>query len=163
MKKPGRKTALKRALRADSSLHTSICAGLDAVKTTHRDYFDEIIRRAFVDSLDLDEAMKTGHEQEHRWDYLMSHAPSDQVVAVEPHSAKQDEISTVIKKRKAAREHLVPHLRDGASISRWLWVASGKVQFADTEKVRRLLDQNGVEFVGRKVMSKHLDTRVKKK
>ncbi len=31
-----------------------------------------------------------------------------------------------------------------------------KVHFADTEKPRRQLDQNGIEFVGTKVMAKHL-------
>lgn len=156
MTKSRAKTALKRALRDDSSLHPLICDGLNAVKTAHRDYFDETIRPAFEDSLDLDEAMRPGHEGENRWDYLLSHAPSDQVVAVEPHSAKQDEISTVIKKRSAAREHLRSHLRDGATILRWLWVASGRVHFADTEKARRRLDQNGIEFVGQRVMDKHL-------
>jgi hypothetical protein len=150
------KTALKRALRDDSSLHAAICPGLNAVDAAHREYFDETIRPSFEDSLDLDEALKPGHEQEHRWDYLLSHAPSNEVVAVEPHSAKQDEISTVIRKRSAARQHLMPHLKDGAVISRWLWVASGKVHFADTEKTRRLLDQNGIQFVGRKVMGKYL-------
>ncbi|HXH93969.1 MAG TPA: hypothetical protein VNN25_20485, partial [Thermoanaerobaculia bacterium] len=122
----------------------------------HRDYFDETIRSDFEDSLDLDEAMRLGREGQNRWDYLLSHAPSDEVVAVEPHSAKQDEISTVIKKRSAAREHLRPHLRDGVNISRWLWVASGRVHFADTEKARRRLDQHGIEFVGQRVMARHL-------
>jgi len=146
---------LKRALRDDSSLHAVICDGLNAVKTAHRGYFDEAIRPSFEDSLDLDEAMRPGREGENRWDYLLSHAPSDAVVAVEPHSAKQDEISTVIKKRSAAREHLRSHLRDGETILRWLWVASGRVHFADTEKARRRLDQNGIEFVGQRVMVKH--------
>ncbi len=157
------KTALKRALRDDSSLHPAICDGLNAVKAVHRNYFDETIRPAFADSLDLDEAMRPGHERENRWDYLLSHAPSDEVVAVEPHSARQDEISTVIQKRSAAREHLRSHLRDGETILRWLWVASGKVHFADTEKARRRLDQNGIEFVGQRVMGKHLGAATKRK
>jgi hypothetical protein len=129
---------------------------MGAVKDAHRDYFDQAVRADFEDSLDLDEALQAGHEQENRWDYLLGHKPSSEVVAVEPHSAKQDEISTVIKKRSDAREQLKPHLRDGARISKWLWVASGKVHFVDTEKARRRLDQNGIEFVGKKVMAKHL-------
>ena len=87
---------------------------------------------------------------------MLGHEPSGELVAVEPHSAKQDEITTVIKKRSAAREQLKDHLREGARVTKWLWVASGKVHFADTEKVRRLLDQNGIEFVGTKVAMKHL-------
>jgi DNA-directed RNA polymerase beta subunit len=77
-------------------------------------------------------------------------------VAVEPHSAKQDEISTVIKKRTAAREQLKAHLHDVSRVTTWLWVASGKVHFANTEKARVRLDQNGIEFVGTRVTAKHL-------
>ena len=100
--------------------------------------------------------MQLGHEQANRWDYLLGHAPSGKVVAVEPHSAKQDEITTVINKRAAAREQMRAHLNDGARVAKWLWVASGKVHFANTEKARLRLDQHGIEFVGTKVTSKHL-------
>jgi hypothetical protein len=91
-----------------------------------------------------------------RWDYLLGHTSSGQIVALEPHSAKTDEISSVIRKRRAAIEQLRIHLRTGLHISSWLWVASGKNHFADTEKARRLLDQNGIEFVGKQVLARHL-------
>jgi hypothetical protein len=87
---------------------------------------------------------------------LIGKTPSGDVVAVEPDSAKQDEITTVIKKRSAAREQRKGHLRDGIRIVKWLWVASGKVHFAGTEKVRRLLDQSGIQFVGTRISGKHL-------
>lgn len=156
MTKAAKKTPVRVALLLDSSLRPLVVDGLSAVKVAHRDYFEVAIRSAFADSLDLDEALQQGHEQENRWDYLLGHSPSGGVIAVEPHSAKQDEITTVIRKRAAAREQLKGHLRDGVLIVKWLWVASGKVHFADTEKVRRLLDQNGIEFVGTRVSSKHL-------
>jgi hypothetical protein len=134
----------------------SVVNGLGALNNAHRDYFDHSIRNAFADSLDLDAAVRVGHEQENRWDYLLGHTPSGGIVAVEPHSAKQDEVTTVINKRTAAREQLKDHLRDGVRITRWLWVASGKVHFANTENVRLRLDQNGIEFVGAKISAKHL-------
>ncbi len=130
--------------------------GLGAVKSAHRDYLDVGIRQDFEDSLDVDAALRLDHEQENRWDYLLGHSPSGEIVAIEPHSAKHDEISTVIRKKAAARDQLKGHLRDGAKVAKWLWVASGKVHFADTEKARIRLDQNGIEFVGTKVMLKHL-------
>ncbi|SBT05636.1 conserved hypothetical protein [Candidatus Accumulibacter aalborgensis] len=133
-----------------------VANGLGALKNAHRGYFDAAIRQTFADSLDLDEAMQPDHEQANRWDYLLGHAPSGNVVAVEPHSAKQDEITTLINKRVAAREQMRGHLRDGARVAKWLWVASGKVHFANTEKTRLRLDQNGIEFVGTKVTAKHL-------
>ena len=156
MTKAAAKTPVRVALVMDSSLRPLVVDGMGAIKAAHRDYFELAIRAAFADSLDLDEALQQGHEQENRWDYLLGHSPSGDIVAVEPHSAKQDEVTTVIKKRTAARKHLNGHMRDGVRIVKWLWVASGRVHFADTEKVRRLLDQNGIEFVGTKVAGKHL-------
>lgn len=150
------KTPVRGALQEDSSLLPSVKDGIGAVESSHCDYFDTSIRTAFADSLDIDKALQQGREQENRWDYLLGHAPSGQVVAVEPHSAKDDEVETVIKKRSAAREQLRDHLRNGAGVAKWLWVASGKVRFAATEKTARRLDQNGIEFVGKKVMKKHL-------
>ncbi len=129
---------------------------MEAVSRSHRAYFDEAIRPTFADSLELDEAVRVGRERENRWDYLMGHSPSGEVIAVEPHSAKQDEITTVIRKRAAALEHLAEHLREGARVSKWLWVASGRVHFAATEKAKLRLDQNGIEFVGTRVTAKHL-------
>ncbi len=99
------------SLREESSLLVSVEDGLGALRNPHRDYLDDAIRGAFADSLDVDEALKAGHEQENRWDYLLGHAPSAEVVALEPHSAKQDEITTVIKKRRAALDQLKDHLK----------------------------------------------------
>lgn len=81
-------TILRRTLRSDSDLQGSVCDGMGAVENAHRDYFDPTIRTAFEDSLDLDAALRVGHDQENRWDYLIGHKPSSGVVAVEPHSAK---------------------------------------------------------------------------
>lgn len=160
MKKTSRKTPVRNALRKDSALLPMVADGLGAVSGAHRDYFEHAIRSAFADSLELDTAVRQGHDQENRWDYLLGHEPSGEVVAVEPHSAKHDEITTVIKKRSAAREQLKAHLREGRFVAKWLWVASGKVQFADTEKAKRRLDQNGIEFVGKRVTVKHLPPAV---
>lgn len=156
MKKAPAKTPVRNALHENSALLPLVADGLGALKNAHRDYLDSGIRQAFADSLDLDEAVKDGHEQENRWDYLLGHTPSGEVIAIEPHSAKQDEITTVINKRIAAQEHLKDHLRAGARVTRWLWVASGKVHFANTEKTKLRLDQNGIQFVGKKVAAKHL-------
>lgn len=155
-KKAAPETPVRRALREDSALQRSVVDGFGAVKRADGDRFDKEIHADFADSLELDEAMRQGRDRENRWDYLLGHAPSGEVVAVEPHSAKQDQITKIIKKRAAARDQLVGHLRDGARVTKWLWVASGAVQFADTEKTRRLLDQHGIEFVGTTVMARHL-------
>lgn len=156
MKKAARKTPVRQLLRTESTLLGNVQDGLSAVEGAHRSCFDSAIRPAFADSLDIDEGFRAGREQENRWDYLLGHGPSRTVVGVEPHSAKDDQISAVIRKRTAALKQLRDHLRDGARIGKWLWVASGEVRFANTEKARVQLDQNGIEFVGKTVLSKHL-------
>jgi hypothetical protein len=156
MTAPRSTTPVRRALQATSPLLSQVRDGLEAVKRKDRSYLAQDVRRAFADSLDLDAALQEKHPEENRWDYLLGHAPSEEVIGVEPHSAKQDEISTVIAKKKAAKAQLAEHLQSRKRVARWLWVASCKVHFADTEKARRLLDQNGIEFVGRRVLARHL-------
>ncbi len=131
-KKASTKSPIRVALIQDSSLQALVKDGLAAMKSSHRSYIDNSVRTSFADSIDLDEAMKAEHAGENRWDYLLGHMPSKRVVGLEPHSAKHDEISTVIAKRRSARDQLQTHLRPGAQIASWLWVASGKVRFADT-------------------------------
>lgn len=149
-------TPIRRALRADSSLQPNVKDGLGAVKSAHREYFEVIARASLADSLDIDEGLKKGREQENRWDYLLGHDASKKLIAVEPHSADNSEITTVIKKRGAAIRQLQTHFRSGTNVAKWIWVASGKVRFLQFEKTRILLDQNGIEFVGGKIKLKHL-------
>lgn len=151
-----KKTPIRSSLEPTSSLHDKVCDGIQAMTRSHRDYLADDVRGDFADSLDLDGAMRANHDQENRWDYLLGHTRSAAVVALEPHSARQGEISTVIKKKEAARQQLQGHLKQGKGVARWLWVASGKDHFADTEKARRRLDQRGIRFVGRKVLKRDL-------
>lgn len=155
-KKLRSKTPVRAALKADSPLQSSIHDGLGAVSRSHRQYFDENIRHLIADSLDTDAALRKGREQENRWDYVIGYGPSLKVFAVEPHSAENSEISVVVKKRAAALNQLRDHLRDGAIVSKWLWVASGKVQLLPLGAARLSLAKHGIEFVGPKVLLKHL-------
>jgi hypothetical protein len=145
-------TPIREALRRESALQSSVKDGLNAVKTSHRLYFDESVRASFADSLDSDESLRDGREQEHRWDYLLGHTPTKKVIGVEPHSAENSEVSVVISKLEAARRQLRDHLRDGVVISKWIWVASGQVQFAPMERATFRLTQAGIKFVGRKIL-----------
>ena len=88
--------------------------------------------------------MQKGHAPENRWDYLLGHSQSATVIGLEPHSARQDQITKVIKKETGAKEQLKGHLKQGARVTAWLWVASGRDYFADTEKARHRPTQAGV-------------------
>jgi hypothetical protein len=150
------RTPVRAALRPDSSLRENVKDGLGAVIIAHHNYFDVDVRSSFADSLDIDGALKKGREQENRWDYLLGHGPSKKVIGVEPHSAENREIETVINKLVAARRQLQDHLCDGKFVAKWIWVASGKVHFAPMEKATLRLAQNGIKFVGRRIMNKDL-------
>ncbi|MCK5795597.1 MAG: hypothetical protein KAI47_00325 [Deltaproteobacteria bacterium] len=151
-----RETPLRSALRPGSSLRDDVRDGIRALARAHHDYLGEGVRADFADSLDLDEALREDYPEENRWDYLLGHRKSGEVLALEPHAARSDQVATVIAKKEAAREQFSDHLREGAGVSAWLWVASGDVGFPSTGKARRRLDQHGIKFVGRRVQPKDL-------
>jgi hypothetical protein len=151
-----RRTPVRGVLKPGSTLMPLVENGLGALKTKDRRCVAENVRRAFSDSLDLDKALRSEYPQQNRWDYLLGHDASRSVIGLEPHSAKTDQISTVIAKKKAAQAQLSTHLRSGKRIVRWIWVASGRNHIADTEKLARRLDENGITFVSREILVRHL-------
>jgi hypothetical protein len=148
-------TPVREALAADSTINAFVQDGMGAVKDKDKKFIDASIRTQFTDSLDTDEAFRVGRDQEPRWDYLLGHENSS-LIAVEPHSAKTDEIQAVINKKRALTQQLHGHLKPGMQISKWLWVASGTVCFPRGSKYEILLSQAGIKFVGRCVLVKHL-------
>ena len=149
-------TPIRTALVKSSRLQDLVKDGLQALRSVDRALIDEDVREAFVDSLDIDKAFEEGHEQENRWDYLLGHEKSGKIVALEPHTANNHEISTVIKKRAKSIEHLRDHWNPGVYVSEWFWVASGKVDFTSLDKAVARLSQNGIGFVGKKFLRKWL-------
>jgi hypothetical protein len=149
------RTTVREALIDSSDLADHVQDGLGAVKDRDKRFIEVSIRAKFTDSLDTDEAFRAGRDQEPRWDYLLGHE-NRQLIAVEPHSAKTDEINAVINKKRAVLLQLQGHLKENKSISRWLWVASGRVAFPKDSQFQRRLSQHGITFVGSCVMEKHL-------
>jgi hypothetical protein len=158
-RKAKRATPIRKAVKKESFLHQHIKNSIGAVKDSHRVYFDRSIRDLFEDSIDADEAMRQGNEQSNRWDYVLGHTTSEQMIAVEPHSASNGEISVVINKKNMAIQQLSAHFIPGVYIKHWIWVASGKTQFLPMEKNILRLDQSGIKFVGGKIMQKHLPAK----
>jgi hypothetical protein len=149
-------TPVRGLLKPNSTLQPLVKDGLAAVERKHLAYIDAPLRPFFADSLEVDENLRKGREKQNRWDYLLGHAGANKVFGLEPHSAKTDEVSTVIDKVKAAKVQLADHLKTGMTVANWFWVASGTVQFPDTGKTTLLLAQNGVRFVGTRLLAKHL-------
>lgn len=145
---------MRAALKSTSSLVHQVQDGLGGLANSHRNLIAQDVKTQIGDSLDLDAALQAAYPNDHRWDYLLGR--SGKVLGLEPHSAKEDQVSTVIDKRKAARDHLKAHLKAGAKVHAWFWVASNRVEFANTERTIRRLDQNGIHFVGKQLQAKHL-------
>ena len=155
MRATPRNTPLREALTPQSTIKALVQDGMGAVKDKDKKFIDASLRTQFLDSLDTDEAFRVGRDQEPRWDYLLGHE-NRSLIAVEPHSAKTDEIDAVINKKIALRQQLYDHLKDGQRISKWLWVASGAVCFTRASRHEIKLSQAGIRFVGRCVLAKHL-------
>jgi hypothetical protein len=149
------RTPVRDALIDSSDLAEHVQDGLGAVKDRDKSFIEVSIRAKFTDSLDTDAAFRAGRDQDPRWDYLLGHE-NRQLIAIEPHSAKTDEINAVINKKRAVLLQLQGHLKENKSISRWLWVASGRVAFPKDSQFQRRLSQHGITFVGSCVMEKHL-------
>jgi hypothetical protein len=146
---------VSRALKG-SYLAAAIQGGIQAVPNDKRKHISESVRPDFLDSLDLDEASRPRHPNDARWDYLLGHAPSSQVVAIETHSAETSEVSRVIQKRTASLGHLRDQLGDGHNVAAWYWAASGRVDFVPHEKIVLRLSEHGIQFVGGRLEAKHL-------
>lgn len=149
-------TPTRAALLPKSTLQQSVRDGLTALKAEHRKLIDKDIRGTFVDSLDVDTTLRKGRERENRWDYLLGYRGTAIVIGLEPHSAKSREVSTVIRKRRAALDQLKSHMKPAACVTMWFWVASGRVDFVPYDKANLQLQEAGITFVGRMLRDKHL-------
>lgn len=152
-----KRTPLRSALKPGSSLQESVQDGLGALNAVHRLLIDELLRTRFEDSLEIDENLKSGREGEHRWDYLLGDSLKMRIIGLEPHGAADKEVKVLIAKQRAALSQLRDHLREGQRVAAWFWVQSSGSGFKETDKSRRLANQSGITFVGRKLMKKHLD------
>jgi hypothetical protein len=144
-----RQTRLKEALNETSRLRQLVRAGMGAFANVDLKLISDDQRSRIGDSLDLDDASKDEHPEANRWDYIVSIPDLKEFAGIEPHSAKDSEISVVVLKKKHATEYLRSHLQDGYRITRWFWVSHGTVSFSKMDRARRRLDQNGIAFEGR--------------
>jgi hypothetical protein len=139
---------IRTALIHDSKLVPRVRVGIGALGNADVQLIAETERPKIGDSIDLDEAMREDLPNANRWDYLLSIRTINQLVGVEPHSARDSEISVVIAKKRQAIEFLFDHLAPNRRVGRWFWVSHGSVRFGVMERAKRLLDQNGITFAG---------------
>jgi hypothetical protein len=141
--------SLEAALKEESSLHEHVQPGLGAFEKKDVKLIAEAERPRVGDSLDLDAATKDEDPEANRWDYVLSIPDLSEILGIEPHTAKDSEISVVIAKKRHATQYLRTHLKDRHRVARWIWVSHGTVGFSRMDRARRRLDQNGIQFAGR--------------
>jgi hypothetical protein len=110
-------------------------------------------RSRIGDSLNLDAALRKAFPNTHRWDYVFSVIDSGRLLALEPHTARDSEIDTMIAKKRHAMEQLRHNLRPDVAVSQWLWVSHGRPSFLRMERASRRLAQAGIKYLGRSVTS----------
>lgn len=99
-------------------------------------------------SANVDTALKQDHPNAARWDYLVEPSPENgqDVVGIEVHPASSPgEVKVMIKKMawaKGAVAHHEPDLR----VTRWVWIATGKVGLPRTTREAKALALAGIEY-----------------
>jgi len=147
--KPKGKHLLKTALHTDSTLQRDLKSGIGALSQVDARLIAESERTKVGDSVDLDSSMKREFPDANRWDYIISLPTQSKIVGLEPHTARDSEISVVIAKKKHALQYLRSHFRDGYHVAKWFWISHGSVSFSKMDRAYRLLNQNGIAFAGR--------------
>lgn len=143
-------SGLLGALDPNSSMRARVQPGLQALASRDRQAIDATPPDLVRDSLDLDLALAAEYPNEARWDYLIGiAAPERNPIAIEIHPATEGEVDRIIEKKRSAQPHLRTHLRGGARIRAWYWVASGKVALPPTGSGARRLAAAGVRLAGR--------------
>jgi hypothetical protein len=142
---------LSTSLMRGSKLLADVKVGLGAFKKPDTTLIRRADRPKVGDSLDLDSAMAADFPQHNRWDYILSVPQNAELVAIEPHSARDSEVSVVIRKKQQASDYLRAHLPPSRRPAKWLWVSHGRVGFSRMERARRQLAQKGISFEGHEV------------
>jgi hypothetical protein len=142
---------LRNALRPESALLPAVVDGLGAFSPRHRALVAISERTKIGDSLDLDEALRRAFPNANRWDYVFSVPRSGKLIALEPHTARDAEISVLVAKKRHAMEQLRRNLRPQHAVSEWLWVSQGRTSFSSMERATRRLAQAGIKYLGRSV------------
>jgi hypothetical protein len=132
-------------------LRQAIQEGVAALERRHRNLLADGLRSDARESLNLDDWARWECPESNRWDYLVAFASQPGLVAIEPHTAADHEVVVVVRKKKWALQYLRSHLREGASVTIWCWVASGRTGFSRTGNWRRRLDSAGIRFAGRQL------------
>ena len=149
MGKSKRKYLLASALLPGSTLRPAVEEGMGACLARDRGLIAVGERVRIGDSLDLDGALRAAFPNANRWDYIFSVSDAGKLVGLEPHRARDSEVSVVIAKKRHAAEQMRTHLQERHRVSEWLWVSHGRTSFSRMERASKSLAQAGIRYIGR--------------
>jgi hypothetical protein len=142
-----RRRRLTDSFRPGSVLRAAVVSEAGALEREHQALIDRPALVQIRDSVNFDSALRHLYPEDHRWDYFVSVAGQEIIVGIEPHSASDSEVSTVLKKKQHAWSVITDQCLPGTTVSRWFWIASTKVRFSRNERASRQLDKAGITFV----------------
>lgn len=124
-KKDTQKT-FKKAVKSTAEIADSFRDGIQALLNEHRKGLKN--GQLATGSIDLDEALRKDHPQDHRWDYgigIPRGQNAEKVLWLEVHHAASGETERVIKKLQALRSWLQNHSQPLASMEKvFVWQLS---------------------------------------
>ena len=138
-----------------SHLQDSISDGPGAMLGADRDLIEQSVRKLFLDSIDVDAAFNKATTQRGKPLGLFLGYEDNFVVALEPHHGNHKEVKVVIAKKRSCRDQIKAHVIPGREPRIWPWV-SKNTDFIALDKARPLLDQEGILYVGKIRLKKHL-------
>lgn len=152
-----RTVSLHNFFKRQSRLRDDVKQGCRAIKTTDRNLIQPAVRTSISESIDLDEAMRGDYPHDSRWDYLIFESANGSIFALEPHSARDDQVDVVVRKKQAACSQLLSHTDEISAIQKWLWVSGGSAKISKGDKRMRKLNKAGITYIGRQLKKMHLE------
>lgn len=98
-------------------------------------------------SVDIDSAVRDRYPNSSRWDYALGYDRKTHFVEV--HTAKTDEVSSVLKKLQWLKDFLIQDAPDlNKEPKAFHWVASGRVSILPNSHQARQLAKQGIKVIG---------------
>jgi hypothetical protein len=149
--------AFKKAVQGTRALAHAYRDGLQAIRSADHQRMICQEPRRLTGSVDMDEALRSSHPNDARWDYGIGvNRIGERVLWVEVHPASSDHVKEIVAKVTWLRNWLKSEAHLLAKLPcRFVWVASGTVGLTRTGRQLREVAKAGIHFAGRRLVLDH--------
>lgn len=154
-KKKARLT-FKEAIEATVDVKNCYCQGKQAIPNAERSKVELSNPRNCGGSLFIDNCLISQglYPNDNRWDYAIDY--NGEVYFIEVHTAKTDEVSTVLRKLKWLKKWLIssaPEIKAlQAKKTPYYWIQSNGYHISPNSRQEKLLNQNGLKPISKLVL-----------